>query len=72
MISLLLQILEKQIKYTKILCMSLSARIRLASKQKITEMPEKEKLDVEMQSAGLQYRNPPTPKVIGTVCSMQC
>jgi len=52
--------------------MSLSARIRLASKQKITEMPEKEKLDVEMQSAGLQYCNPPTPKVMGTVCSMQC
>ena len=26
------------------------------------EMSEKEKLDVEVQSAGLQYRNPPTPK----------
>ena len=33
------------------------------SKQKYTEqMSEKEKLDVEVQSAGLQYRNPPTPK----------
>ena len=29
-------------------CLSLSARIRLVSKQKITEMPEKEKLDVEV------------------------
>ena len=26
------------------------------------EMSEKEKLDVEVQSAGLQYRDPPTPK----------
>jgi len=50
--------------------MSLSARIGLASEHKITEMPEKKKLDVEVQSAGLQYRNPPTPKVLGTVCSM--
>ena len=32
-------------------------------KQKCTEqMSEKEKLDVEVQSAGLQYRNPPTAK----------
>jgi len=51
--------------------MSLSARIGLASKQKITEIPEKEKLDVEVQSAELEYRNPPTPKVMGTVCSME-
>ena len=35
--------------------MSLSARIGLASKQKITEMAEKEKLDVEVQTAGLEY-----------------
>ena len=26
------------------------------------EMSEKEKLDLEVQSAGLQYRDPPTPK----------
>ena len=33
------------------------------SKQKnAEEMSEKEKLDVEVQSAGLQYRDPPTPK----------
>ena len=34
----------------------------VGKRKKAEEMSEKEKLNVEVQSAGLQYRDPPTPK----------
>ena len=36
--------------------------LQRSKRKNAEEMSEKEKLDLEVQSAGLQYRDPPTPK----------